>query len=75
MRSSTDIRLSFETFQACIWPQVHEYLGHSISVEGVAGKDDRIAAIPKSCRLPPVSKIFVRRFIPDYAEVTAPLVD
>ena len=59
------------------------YLGHVISAEGVAVGKDRIKAIQK---LPTATCIkdlcsvlgvmnFARRFVPNFAEVTAPLAD
>ena len=63
-------------------PNSVTYLGHGISAEGVSVGTDHIQAMqklktPKSLKelrsILGVMK-FVRRFVPNFAEVTAPLV-
>ena len=63
-------------------PKSVTYLGHVISAEGVSVGTDRIQAIqklktPKSLKeLRSILGVlnFVRRFVPNFADVTAPLV-
>ena len=75
--------LTLKPSKVAFGPKSIEYLGHIISKDGVSVGEDRIDAIQK---LPTPTCIkdlrsvlgvvnFVRRFIPDYAEVTAPLVE
>ena len=74
--------LTLKPSKVAFGPKSIEYLGHIITKDGVSVGKDRIEAIQK---LPTPTCIkdlrsvlgvvnFVRRFIPDYAEVTAPLV-
>ena len=75
--------LTLKPSKVSFGPKSIEYLGHIISADGISVGDDRIKAIQE---LPTPTSIktlrsvlgvvnFVRRFIPDYAEVTMPLVD
>ena len=60
-----------------------KYLGHVISEHGISIDDDRIKAISelpdpkntKELRSLLGAFNFVRRFVPEFAEVTAPLVE
>ncbi|CAB1105069.1 unnamed protein product [Ectocarpus sp. CCAP 1310/34] len=64
-------------------PKSIEYLGHIISAEGISVGKDRIKAVqnlPTPRCLKDLRSVlgvvnFVRRFIPDYAEITNPLVE
>ena len=69
--------------QLAFGPKSVVYLGHEISAEGVAVGEDRIKSIqelPTPTCIKDLRSVlgvmnFVRRFVPNYAEITAPLVD
>ena len=75
--------LTLKPSKLAFGPKSVAYSGHVISAEGVAVGEDRIKAI-QELRTPTCIKDlrsvlgvmdFVRRFVPNCAEVTAPLVD
>ena len=60
-----------------------DYLGHAISAKGISGSTDRINAIRDLSTLKSIKDLrsvlgmanFVRRFVKNYSDLTAPLVE
>ena len=75
--------LTLKPSKAQFGPKEVEYLGHTLSADGIKPSDDRIKAIldlPRPTNIKQLRSFlgmvnFVRKFIPRVAEVTAPLVD
>ncbi|CAB1106859.1 unnamed protein product [Ectocarpus sp. CCAP 1310/34] len=79
----TDIGLTLKPSKISFGPKSIECLGHIISAKGISVGKDRIKAVqnlPTPRCLKDLRSVlgvvnFVRRFIPDYAEITNPLVE
>ena len=75
--------LTLKPSKLAFGPKSVAYLGHVISAEGSAVEKDRIDAIqelPTPTCIKDLRSVlgvmnFVRRFVPNFADVTAPLVD
>ena len=75
--------LTLKTSKLVFGPKSVVYLGHAISDEGVAVGEDRIKALQELLTPTCIEDLrsvlgvmnFVRRFVPNYAEITARLVD